>query len=187
MSTSRERVLLGITGVGITASLLLGFAVAVAPSSAALTPAQVAQAALDAKENAIAGTVLATLNAERRANHLPSLVMNVKLIYSAHAHNVTMAKYNQMSHRLPGEAFFADRISHFGYAWRSAGENIGWNSDRTKAGAVYLETLMYNERPPADGHRRNILSRTFRNVGIDIYIDARTHKLWLTEDFGTPR
>ena len=43
---------------------------------------------------------------------------------------------------------------------------------------------MYNEVPPNDGHRVNILSHTFRQVGIDVYYDARHHKLWFTQDFG---
>jgi uncharacterized protein YkwD len=50
---------------------------------------------------------------------------------------------------------------------------------------VQLELLMYREKPPNDGHRRNILNHGFRNVGVDIYVDAAHHKLWLTTDFGS--
>lgn len=46
---------------------------------------------------------------------------------------------------------------------------------------------MYAETPPNDGHRRNILSTTFVDVGVDV-IDDRTHgRIWLTTDFGRPR
>jgi uncharacterized protein YkwD len=44
--------------------------------------------------------------------------------------------------------------------------------------------MMFRERPPNDGHRLNILSRTFRNVGIDVYFDNAHHKMWFTQDFG---
>ena len=43
---------------------------------------------------------------------------------------------------------------------------------------------MYNEVAPYDGHRLNILNRHYRDVGIDIYMDAAHHKMWLTQDFG---
>ena len=94
-----------------------------------------------------------------------------------------MAAANQLSHQLPGEPVFSTRISQAGVAWHSAAENIGWNSDRSTAGANGLQAAMYGEKPPNDGHRRNILSTSVRFVGIDVLIDARTGKLWLTEDF----
>jgi uncharacterized protein YkwD len=133
----------------------------------------------------IANAVLSQLNAERRAHGLPALVMHSRLVASAHAHNLAMAAANTMSHQLPGELNFASRILRAGYDYRTAGENVGWNSLMTQAGALYLETLMYNEVPPNDGHRRNILSTSYRHIGIDIYFDAAHHKLWLTEDFGS--
>ena len=42
---------------------------------------------------------------------------------------------------------------------------------------------MVAERPPNDGHRRNILSSTFTVFGVDVYLDAAHGRLWLTEDF----
>ena len=94
-----------------------------------------------------------------------------------------MARANQLSHQLPGEADFTRRIDKAGYHWTYAGENIAWNSVMTKRGVVALEKLMYHEQPPNDGHRQNILSRHFRNVGVDVYIDRTHHKVWLTTDF----
>ncbi len=45
---------------------------------------------------------------------------------------------------------------------------------------------MMAEKPPNDGHRRNLLSKDFHRIGISIYIDAK-HTLWLTEDFAEYR
>jgi uncharacterized protein YkwD len=131
--------------------------------------------------------MLALLNQERRAHGRKPLVMAAKLRLSAHRHNLHMAARNTMSHQLPGEPFFATRISNAGYHWSAAGENIGWNSDQSVKGLLYLEREMYNERPPNDGHRENILSSQFTQVGIDVYYDATHHKIWFTQDFARPR
>jgi uncharacterized protein YkwD len=89
-----------------------------------------------------------------------------------------------MSHQLPGEAFFATRFQKAGYHWQYAGENVGWNSRTSKAGVLMLEKVMYAEKAPYDGHRLNILGKHYRDVGIDVYIDKKHHKVWLTTDFG---
>lgn len=134
----------------------------------------------------IAENVLGMLNAERSAHGLPALTMNAKLIASARGHNLDMARQNAMSHQLPHEAYFATRIERAGYHYSWAGENIGWNSDMSLAGVRQLETMMYHETPPNDGHRRNILSKHYANVGIDVYFDHVNDKVWLTQDFGRP-
>ncbi len=139
--------------------------------------------AATATETGAATTVLNLLNAERAANYLPALASSTALISSAHRHNLSMAAVNTLSHQLPGEPVFSTRISQAGVAWHSAAENIGWTTDRSATGAAGLETSMYNETAPENGHRLNILSSSVRYVGIDAYIDARTGKLWLTEDF----
>jgi uncharacterized protein YkwD len=112
--------------------------------------------------------------------------MNAELIDSAHGHNLQMARQNTMSHQLPGEPYFATRIQDAGYDYDWAGENVGWNSEMNLAGVLALEAEMFDEVPPDDGHRQNILSAHFRNVGVDVYPDNVNHKVWLTEDFGSP-
>ncbi|HEY3736692.1 MAG TPA: CAP domain-containing protein [Jatrophihabitans sp.] len=137
-------------------------------------------------EKRIAKSVLTLLNKERKAHHLEPLAMSGKLVTSAHRHNVAMAKADELSHQLPGEAGFATRITRAGFRYSYAGENIGVTTRTNSAGARQLEVLMYNEKPPNDGHRKNILSKHFTRVGINIFIDKHGN-LWLTEDFGRPR
>lgn len=139
--------------------------------------------AATAPETSAANAVLQLMNAERAANRLPALGMSTALISSARRHNLWMAKYNTLSHQLPGEPYFSTRISQAGVAWHWAAENIGWTTNRTTSGADGLETTMYNEKAPNDGHRLNILSSAVHYVGIDVYLDSGTGKLWLTEDF----
>ena len=130
------------------------------------------------------GAVGRLINRERQAHGLAAVRLNHDLALSARRHDLDMAAFNEMSHQLPGEAFFADRMTAAGYHWSWAGENIGWNSDMSTAGVLELERLMYAEQPPNDGHRLNILGRHYRDVGIDVYYDYAHHKVWLTTDFG---
>jgi uncharacterized protein YkwD len=170
LSTPRTR----FSAVLAIVATALGIGVAVATPAAATvtTSAPIAQA------------VLKLLNQERAANRLPALKSNTALQRAAHSHNLAMDKHNTMSHQLPGEPPFYTRISNAGYKYSSCGENIAWNSDVSQTGATNEETAMYNEKAPNNGHRLNILSKTFVDVGIDVVIDSSTHKLWLTEDFG---
>ena len=147
-------------------------------------PAQAATTVATATEKAYANAVLRELNAERRVHHLVALKADSRLRLSARRHNLTMARYNTLSHQLPGELNFSRRISQAGYRWTYAGENIGWNSRMTQAGVVALQKIMYNEKAPNNGHRLNILSSKFRQVGVDVYLDRKHHKVWLTTDFG---
>jgi len=132
----------------------------------------------------IAFKVLGLMNSERAAHSVPPLTMSPNLRVSAHNHNLRMAKANTMSHQLAGEPSLGTRITATGYHWRACAENIGWNSDASLNGMYYLQKIMYAEKAPNDGHRRNILNSVYRNVGIDIYYDALHRKMWLTEDFG---
>jgi uncharacterized protein YkwD len=152
-------------------------------ASAALTSFAGAAQAATPTESTAALNVYHMLNAERAANHLPALGWSTALVSSARRHDLTMASANVLSHQLPGEPVFSTRISQAGVTWHAAAENIGWTTDRSSTGAMGLESAMYGERPPDDGHRLNILSTAVRYVGIDTYIDSRTGKLWLTEDF----
>ena len=131
----------------------------------------------------IAAAVVAAINSARAQQGLPALTVAGDLQASAHAHDLAMAAANQLSHQLPGEPDLGTRETNAGVSWTAAGENIGWTSDMTQAGALSIEASMVAERPPNDGHRRNILSSTFTVFGVDVYLDAAHGRLWLTEDF----
>jgi uncharacterized protein YkwD len=99
-----------------------------------------------------------------------------------------MQSANQLEHQLPNEPDLGIRISHTGLNWLSVGENIGYSTDYLHPidVATGLDQAMLNEQPPDDGHRQNILSKDFTNIGIDVFIDTTNHKVWLTEDFAHP-
>jgi uncharacterized protein YkwD len=133
-----------------------------------------------------ANAVLEELNAERADHGLRALKMNSKLVAAAHTHNLAMAKANTLSHQLKGEAALGSRVSAAGYSWSSVGENVAYNTDRSQAGVLALQKAMYHEKPPDDGHRDNILSSKFVDVGIDVINDSAHGKVWLVTDFGRP-
>jgi uncharacterized protein YkwD len=134
-----------------------------------------------------AKAVYTLLNAERAAHGRLPLRLNLHLVNSAMYHDVRMARANTLSHQLPNEPSFTDRELGFGYHWSTAGENCSVNPDVSKAGVLQLEQMMYDERLPGEiGHRQNILSFAFRDVGIAVLIDTKNQRVWMTQDFGTP-
>lgn len=134
-----------------------------------------------------ATTVFTLLNTERLLHGRPLLRSNPHLVNSAMYHDVRMARANSITHQLPHEPAFTDRELDFGYHWSTAAENCSVNPDVSLRGVLQVQRMMYHERPPGEtGHRLNILSPNFRDVGIAVLIDLKNKRVWLTEDFGAP-
>lgn len=188
MSTTTMRLLAAVLGLGAAATFLVPVPASAAPTSSSpvVTTATTVGPLTYTNHKDWGIAVFDQINAERAKNGLKPLRWTDRLYYSAHRHNLQMGQQNTLSHQLPGEAALGDRVTVF-YAWSSCGENIAWNSVRSQAGALALETSMYNETPPNDGHRRNILSTTFVDVGVDVIDDSTHGRIWLTTDFGRPR
>jgi uncharacterized protein YkwD len=136
-----------------------------------------------AAEQQLAQVVLQAVNADRAAAGLPPLAWSAGLGRSARQHDLAMAAANTLSHQLPGEPALGTRESQQGIRWSWAGENIGYTTDRSTAGALGIDRAMMAEQPPDDGHRRNILTTSGNVIGIDVVLDAAHRRLWLTEDF----
>ena len=136
----------------------------------------------------LAQQVLAQINQLRAANGLPAYKLATGLIASAHQHNLVMSGGCGLAHQCPKEAVLSARISAQGVSWRTCGENIGEagryaNTEAATLGAAkMLTTSMYNEKAPNDGHRRNLLSSSFTQIGIDVVRDSNG-TVWLTQDF----
>ena len=139
----------------------------------------------------LVGQLLAQVNSLRSQNGLPPLKLANGLNASAHKHNLEMAKPGcGLSHQCPGEPDLGTRIRAQGVNWHSAGENCGYsgphaNTQSEMLGAAKGLTMsMYNEKAPNDGHRRNLLSKGFTMIGIDVYRDD-SGRVWLTQDFAS--
>ena len=48
--------------------------------------------------------------------------------------------------------------------------------------AIGLTNSMLAEKPPNDGHRRNILINGFHHIGISVFRDS-SGTVWMTQDF----
>ena len=174
-----------VAGAAATAVLAVPVTATASPTSPAPTATSAATGYTTRADWASA--VLTRLNQERAAAGLPALTSNTRLGSSAHSHNAKMASANTLSHQLPGETDLGSRITATGYSWSTVGENVAYNSVRTQAGVLALQDAMYRETPPNDGHRRNILSTSFTQVGVDVIDDSVHRKVWLVTDFGRPR
>ncbi len=170
----------------LVAALLAPLFVSVTPAQARPWGWQLGFRPRNHAEQTISRRVLWLINAQRRAHGLRPVHMNWDLRTSARRHNMRMMRADMMSHQLPGEPVFTRRMSQAGYNWSWAGENVGWNSQMTGGGVLVLQRMMYRERPPEDGHRQNILNGAYTNVGVDVLMDYRHHRVWLTTDFGRP-
>jgi uncharacterized protein YkwD len=132
--------------------------------------------------------VLALINKARAGQGLPAYTVTPGLTTSSQTHNQTMASGCGMSHQCPGEADLGARETAAGVQWSAAGENIGEggpvgsSSQDIASMVVGLTQSMLDEKPPDDGHRRNILSTSFTHIGIAVHRDARG-TVWLTQDF----
>ncbi len=136
-----------------------------------------------------AQAVFAQINQERASAGLPAFQWSTQLVQSAHNHNLAMQQTNQFSHQVTGEAPIGDRVTAVGITWSQAAENIAESSGNTTDSPAVISTNlnqgMFNEQPPDDGHRLNILS-TNTLIGVDVLVDTQSNTLWLTEDFAKP-
>ncbi|GAA1961426.1 sigma-70 family RNA polymerase sigma factor [Catenulispora subtropica] len=163
-----------------------------APSSAAATTAATTPSPpATTKSTTVSPTaeeqVLAVINHARASHGLPPMTRTPALDASAAAHNRAMAAGCGLSHQCPGEAALGARETAAGVRWGTAGENIGSGGPVSSAGgavsmAVGLTDAMLAETAPDDGHRQNILSPSFRHIGILVTRDPQGD-VWMTQDF----
>ena len=136
---------------------------------------------------AYVAAVIAITNQERAANGCGPLTANPILMGTAQAHSDDMALHHYFSHVSSTGQTPPQRIAAAGYAYSLAAENIA-------AGFATPQAVMdtwFNETPPNDPHRQNILDCRLRDIGVGYCYLANDpnaipyHSYW-TEDFGTP-
>lgn len=110
--------------------------------------------------------ILERVNQERQANGaLPPLKGQTQLAAAAELHSTNMGTRNFFSHcdpdlmTMPGQ-----RVTAAGYVWNSVGENAA-------AGQTTPQQVMAAWMGSA-GHRSNILSTNFREIGVGYFLDA---------------
>ncbi len=130
---------------------------------------------------------IARTNMYRRefAPSCPQLAYNKYLTLAAYLHSEDMATHGFLSHSGSNGSTVPERLKAAGYHFSTWAENVTWYAP-TPEQAV---DDWFNETPPNDGHRRNILGCTLQEVGIGFYYNPHdapgAHYYW-TEDFGAP-
>jgi uncharacterized protein YkwD len=141
-----------------------------APNAMAVCAAASATPAKVAKRTVMRAT-LCTINAERHRHGLGALKLNRKLSDAARRHARDMVRRDYFAHDSLGGGTFVDRIKRSGYlrgarSW-TVGENLAWGSYERSAPRAITDMWMNSA-----GHRANILSASFREVGIGLAIGA---------------
>jgi uncharacterized protein YkwD len=161
---------------------------AAAASSRPRSVVEVTVVPLDALE----AELLTRLNALRRSRGRRPLRPSAPLATAADTHSRSLAKRGLFVHRLPGAPPFYRRVRKFyaarGYRGWTVGENIvAASPGLTAAGAIqaWLAT---------PSHRRNLLSRGWREVGFGAVQATNAPGVWaggattiVTADFGARR
>jgi uncharacterized protein YkwD len=136
-------------------------------------PAALAACADDGVSPSDAGAVAATLCLlnEQRADHgLKAFSESTTLDRAADDYAADMVKRRFFDHVSPGGGTMMDRIKAAGWvpngSW-SAGENIAWGSGSLATPASIVDGWMHSA-----GHRANILSASFSQIGIGIAAGA---------------
>lgn len=130
--------------------------------------------------------VIALTNQDRIANGCPALKPNPILMATAQAHSADMALQHFFAHTSSTGQTPAQRIQAAGYPWVAVAENIA-------AGYPTAQSVVsgwFNEKPPNDPHRANILNCRLHDIGVGYYYLADDHNTiayhyYWTEDFGT--
>ncbi|WP_167976336.1 sigma-70 family RNA polymerase sigma factor [Lentzea indica] len=133
--------------------------------------------------------VLAMINDARAKEGLPPLSVDPALVVAAERHTRAMMSNGcGLSHQCPGESGLGERSTAAGVKWSSVAENVGMGGPVKDAVepiskmALGLTQSMLDEKPPNDGHRKNILSKSSTRIGIVVIRDAKG-VVWMTHDF----
>jgi uncharacterized protein YkwD len=126
----------------------------------------------------MAEATLAAINAERDQRGMATLTPDPRLISAALAHACDSAARNRMSHRGSDGSDLGDRVKREGYRYRAIAENVAAGY-RTPASVVqgWMDS---------SGHRRNILTRNARDVGLGIATASDGTLHWVL-NLGTDR
>lgn len=103
------------------------------------------------------------INADRAKNGLLALTLNSELTRVAHVKAQDMAVNGYFDHNSPTYGSPFAMMTSFGLTYRAAGENIAKASSVTQAERLFMQS---------SGHRANILSATYTQVGVGIYAGA---------------
>jgi uncharacterized protein YkwD len=144
----------------------------VVPSATAAPSATATQVANESPVERVRTLV----NQERAKQGLAPLAWHSALASAAQSYATTMASTNCFSHTCPPVTNFVTRVENAGYlSWRSLGENIA-------AGQQTPESVM-QAWMNSSGHRANILSPNFKEIGVG-RATGGSYGIYWVQEFG---
>jgi uncharacterized protein YkwD len=153
--------------LAVTSLLAVAAAVAAPAAAGAASCSGADRSPAELGQDATARTTLCLLNKERSAHGLRKLRADAKLRRAADGHAGDMVARHYFDHDSKSGASFVTRIKRTGWtrsrrSW-TVGENIGWGG-----GSLSTPRSMVRAWMNSAGHRANILSRSFNQIGIGI-------------------
>jgi uncharacterized protein YkwD len=171
--------------VAVTSVLAVTTAVAVPSAAGAAECAGADSSPAALGERATTSATLCLLNSERASRGLGKLRADARLRRAADRHSGDMVARRYFAHNSKSGATFVTRIKRTGWhrsrrSW-TVGENIGYG-----CGSLASPRSMVRGWMNSSGHRRNILARQFRMIGIGVAAGAPTGDggATYTTDFG---
>jgi uncharacterized protein YkwD len=115
--------------------------------------------------------LLHVVNAMRVGSGRASLTVSAELTEAAELHTARMIRRGFFDHEAPGEPAFWHRIERFypsdGYGYWAVGENLAYGSPRLDPSEALREWML------SASHRRSLLSRAWREVGVAaVHVEA---------------
>ena len=138
-------------------------------------------AALASPTNPLEQQVVDLTNQLRREHNCPALTISPQLTVAARDHSQDMADNNYFSHDDLAGHSPQWRAQQTGYSGLAGWENIaaGYST------ASSVVSAWYNETPPNDGHRRNMLNCSLSDIGVGYgYNAGSAYSSYWTQDFG---
>ncbi|WP_422486375.1 S-layer homology domain-containing protein [Gudongella sp. DL1XJH-153] len=107
--------------------------------------------------------ILDLVNIERAAEGIKPLKLHAELSKVAYEKSKDMAIYDYFSHTSPNYGSPFEMMKEFGISYRYAGENIAMGQPTPE---IVVQAWM-----DSPGHRKNIMSTNFGNLGVGVYND----------------
>jgi uncharacterized protein YkwD len=114
------------------------------------------------------GGFVAAANSARAASGLPAYAVSGDLAAAAYRQAQRMAATGVLAH--------TPNLGSAVCCWSDLGENVGEGASVAAVEAAFMAS---------PGHRANILSGSYRQIGVGVVVDAKG-RLWVSEIFRTP-
>lgn len=113
--------------------------------------------------------ILNLVNEERAKEGLSDLKLDARATAAANVRAKEIKQ--QFSHTRPNGQSFSSALIEQGVTFRRSGENIAWGQKTPKQ--------VMNAWMNSEGHRANIMSKNFENIGIGYYRDENGRNYWV--------